>query len=89
MTLEPAGARVILLLVKRIGILLLSACLPVARVDAVDFRAGTVEGLLELTAAYGVGVRTEGVNEDIVAIVNGGTRASANNDDGDLNYDTG
>ena len=34
-------------------------------------------------------MRTEGVNEDIVAIVNGGTRASANNDDGDLNYDTG
>ena len=75
--------------VKRIGIPLLGAWLFVTAVQAVDFRAGDVEGLLDLTAAYGLGVRTEGVNKDIVAIANGGTRASANNDEGDLNYDTG
>jgi hypothetical protein len=75
--------------VKKIVSLLLGAWLPAMTVHAVDFRAGAVEGLLDLTAAYGLGVRTEGVNKDIVAIANGGTRASANNDDGDLNYDTG
>jgi len=81
--------RVILHFVKRIGILLLTALLPAMACQAVDFRAGDVEGLFNLTAAYGLGVRTEGVNKDIVAIANGGTRASANNDDGDLNYDKG
>jgi hypothetical protein len=75
--------------VKRIGTLLLSTFLPVMAVHGVDFRAGNVEGLFDLTAAYGLGVRTEAVNKDIVAIANGGTRASANNDDGDLNYDRG
>jgi hypothetical protein len=57
--------------------------------QAVDFRAGNVEGLFDLTAAYGVGVRVEDVDEELVAIANGGKRASANNDDGDLNYDKG
>ena len=56
---------------------------------AVDFRAGNVEGLFDLTAAYGLGIRTEDVDEGLVAIANGGTRNSANNDDGDLNYDRG
>lgn len=74
---------------KRLVTLLLGAWLPVMPAHGVDFRAGDVEGLLDLTAAYGLGVRTEGVNKDIVAIANGGTRPSANNDEGDLNYDTG
>ena len=56
---------------------------------ATDFRAGQVEGLFDMTAAYGLGVRVEDVNKDIVAIANGGNSASANNDDGDLNYDKG
>ena len=56
---------------------------------AADFRAGNVEGLFDLRAAYGVGIRVEDVDEDLVAIANGGTRTSANNDDGDLNYDRG
>jgi hypothetical protein len=56
---------------------------------ALDFRAGNVEGLFDLTAAYGIGIRVEDVNEDLVAIANGGTRNSANNDDGDLNYERG
>ncbi len=56
---------------------------------ALDFRAGNVEGLFDLTAAYGLGIRTEDVDEGLVAIANGGTRNSANNDDGDLNYDRG
>ncbi len=61
----------------------------VAPCGAMDFRAGNVEGLFDLTAAYGIGMRVEGVNEDLIAIANGGTRDSANNDDGDLNYQSG
>ena len=67
---------------------MLAALLP-ALCHAVDFRAGSVEGLFDLTAAYGVGVRVEDVNEELVAVANGGKRDSANNDDGDLNYDRG
>jgi len=67
---------------------LLAALLP-ALCHAADFRAGSVEGLFDLTAAYGVGVRVEDVNEELVAVANGGKRDSANNDDGDLNYDRG
>ena len=85
----PDCHRAILRAVKTIGTLLLTALLPAMTSHAADFRAGNVEGLFDLTAAYGVGVRVEDVNKDIVAIANGGTRASANNDDGDLNYDKG
>ena len=67
---------------------MLAALLP-ALCHAADFRAGSVEGLFDLTAAYGVGVRVEDVNEELVAVANGGKRDSANNDDGDLNYDRG
>jgi len=74
--------------VKKHGTWLLAALLPTL-CQAVDFRAGNVEGLFDLTAAYGVGVRVEDVDENLVAIANGGKRASANNDDGDLNYDKG
>ena len=73
---------------KKHGTWLLAALLPTL-CQAVDFRAGNVEGLFDLTAAYGVGVRVEDVDEELVAIANGGKRASANNDDGDLNYDKG
>jgi len=74
--------------VKKTATLLLAGLIP-ALCHAVDFRTGNVEGLFDLTAAYGVGVRVEDVNEKLVAIANGGKGASANNDDGDLNYDKG
>jgi hypothetical protein len=78
----------ILPVVKKSATLLLAGWLPTLCLAA-DFRVGEVEGLFDLTAAYGIGIRVEGINKDIVAIANGGTRTSANNDDGDLNYDKG
>jgi len=54
-----------------------------------DFRVGQVDGLLDLTAAYGLGVRVDDADKKLVAIANGGRRASANNDDGTLNYNEG
>jgi len=53
------------------------------------FRLGPVDGLLDLTASYGLGVRLDGQDRDLVGIANGGTRGDANVDDGDLNYDEG
>lgn len=54
-----------------------------------DFHVGGVEGLLDLTAAYGLGVRVEDADKKLVAIANGGQRSSANQDDGTLNYNKG
>jgi len=51
--------------VKTHGTWLLAALLPTL-CQAVDFRAGNVEGLFDLTAAYGVGVRVEDVDEKLV-----------------------
>jgi len=48
-----------------------------------------VDGLLDLTASYGLGLRTGDAADELVGIANGGTRASANQDDGTLNYDRG
>lgn len=73
----------------RVILLLLAWCLPANPGRAADFRAGNLEALFDLTLSYGVGVRVKGSDERVVAIANGGKRASANNDDGTLNYDTG
>ena len=57
--------------------------------QAADFRAGQVEGLFDLTLAYGLGVRLDDVDDDLVAIANGGKAKNANKDDGNLNYKDG
>lgn len=54
-----------------------------------DFRVGRVDGLLDLTAAYGLGLRVDDADKGLVAVANSGRRASANNDDGTLNYNEG
>jgi hypothetical protein len=48
-----------------------------------------VDGLLDLTAAWGLGVRVDEADKNLVAIANGGKRSSANQDDGTLNYNEG
>lgn len=53
------------------------------------FRIGEVQGLVNLEVSYGLLARVQSRDERLVAIVNGGTSASANADDGDLNYDEG
>ncbi len=54
-----------------------------------DFRVGRTEGLLNFTVAYGVLLRTEDADDDLIAVASGGDAPSANYDDGNLNYDTG
>jgi hypothetical protein len=53
------------------------------------FQVGEVEGTANLELSYGLLARVEGRDADLVAIANGGKAASANWDDGDLNYGKG
>jgi hypothetical protein len=48
-----------------------------------------VEGVANVELSYGLLVRTQDRDSDLVAIANGGNSQSANFDDGDLNYDEG
>jgi hypothetical protein len=48
-----------------------------------------MEGLANVTLAYGLLSRMQGREKDLIAIANGGTLPSANADDGDLNQDPG
>jgi hypothetical protein len=70
-------------------VLLLLSHLPVMLCQAAAFRLQDVEGLLDVTLAYGTAVRVEDRDKDLIAIANGGTAASANTDDGTLNYGKG
>jgi hypothetical protein len=65
-----------------------AACWPAAA-NARPFRIGEVEGVANLQLSYGLLARVEDRDPDLVAIANGGNAASANSDDGDLNYDPG
>jgi hypothetical protein len=53
------------------------------------FEVGEVEGTANVELSYGFLARVEDRDPDLVAIANGGKAASANWDDGDLNYDEG
>ncbi len=46
-------------------------------------------GSFDTTISYGVSVRTDSPAADLIAIANGGTSRSANEDDGDRNYKKG
>ena len=67
----------------------LKGVLTVTPCQATDFCVGNVEGLLDVTVAYGPGIRLQDRDEDLIAIANGGRCPSVNNDDGNLNYDEG
>lgn len=54
-----------------------------------DFRVADVEGLANVTLAYGLLSRMQGRNQDLIGIANGGTLPSVNADDSDLNQDPG
>jgi hypothetical protein len=64
-------------------------CLLAQGAQARLFEAGPVDGILDLTFAYGLSVRTQARDFDFVGIANGGRAPSVNFDDGNLNYDKG
>ena len=74
-------------LIIALGVLLL--CLIPCTAVSWDFRVADVEGLANVSLAYGLLSRMQGRDKDIIAIANGGTFPSANADDGDLNQDPG
>ena len=74
---------------RALAIPLTAACLLAAPSHSAEFHAWEIDGLLDLTASYGLGVRVEDADPGLVAIANGGERTSANQDDGTLNYDKG
>jgi hypothetical protein len=74
---------------KKLPGIVLAVLLLFAASSATDFRVGEVEGLLDLSFSYGLQVRTEDRDDDIIGIANGGDARSVNFDDGNLNYDVG
>ncbi len=57
--------------------------------EARPFRVGEVEGLLDVSASYGVVVRVDERDRDLIGVGNGGLAPSVNSDNGDLNYGPG
>jgi len=70
-------------------LLVAAACVVVPDAGAALFRVGEVNGLFNVSLAYGFTVRTEERDEDQIGIGNGGNLPSVNGDDGNLNYDVG
>ncbi len=70
-------------------IALLGAGLPALIAPAEVFDVGPVDGILDLTLAYGLMSRTQKRDPDFIGIANGGNAASVNLDDGELNYGKG
>lgn len=54
-----------------------------------SFRIADVEGLANVTLAYGLLARTQGRSKDLIGLAHGGTLPSVNADDGNLNQDPG
>jgi hypothetical protein len=73
--------------VAALGVLLL--CLFPGLTWGWDFRVADVEGLANVTLAYGLLARTQERDKDLIAIGNGGRSPSANADDGNLNQGPG
>lgn len=67
------------------------ACLP-ASGNALGFRESNtgIEGILDVEVAYGLRLRTEDPDPELVSLAHGGDRVNSGNfDDGTLNYDGG
>ena len=70
---------------------LVLACLPVTSHGLVFRESNTgIEGLLDIELAYGLRMRTENTDPDLVSLAHGGERINSGDyDDGTLNYDRG
>jgi hypothetical protein len=68
---------------------LTSALLATAPASAFQFQSGDLSGSFDTTVTAGLAWRVQDRDPDLIGRANGGTRNSVNNDNGDLNYDTG
>ena len=67
----------------------LAAMLPIAHAGSMDFADGEGKITFDSTFSAGVSVRTQDPDKRVIGIVNGGTSRSANEDNGNLNYEKG
>lgn len=67
----------------------LLALLTAVPAGALTFEFGDISGSFDSTLSAGVSYRLKDQDPALVGIVNGGTAASVNTDDGNLNYDKG
>lgn len=67
------------------------ACLIPLRSAAVELpgSASGISGYFDTTVSLGAAVRTQGRKDNLIAVANGGSAWSINEDNGNLNYDTG
>ena len=63
-------------------------CAPLAS-QALTFEFGDISASLDTTVSVGASMRTEDAQDSLVGIANGGTSRSVNDDDGNLNYESG
>lgn len=85
---RPAQRRAVSPLVAAIAAISLYGPLP-AQAFEFQFADGEVTGALDTTVSYGALWRVTGRDAANVALANGGSKTSANYDDGNLNYDRG
>ncbi|MXY14992.1 MAG: DUF1302 domain-containing protein [Proteobacteria bacterium] len=67
------------------------ACLLPLQATAVELpgSASGITGYFDTTVSVGAAIRTQGRKNNLIAVSNGGSAWSINEDDGNLNYDTG
>ena len=67
------------------------ACLLPLQATAVELQGSTsgITGYFDTTVSVGAAIRTQGRKNNLIAVSNGGSAWSINEDDGNLNYDTG
>ncbi len=70
---------------------LVLACLLPLRSMAVELQGDTsnITGYFDTTVSVGAAIRTQGRKDNLIAVSNGGSAWSINEDNGNLNYDTG
>lgn len=84
----PPYRRVVSPLMAAVAAASLLSAMPASAFEF-DFADGEVTGALDTTVSYGALWRVTGRDSANVALANGGSKSSANYDDGNLNYDRG
>ena len=74
---------------RRIPALLITSLSLWHSAHAITIEKGELSGSLDTTLTYGMSVRVQGRDDDLVGVANGGSGYSVNIDDGNLNYDSG
>ncbi len=69
--------------------LVISALTASTAASAIEFEYGEIKGSLDTTVSIGASMRAEDADPSLIGIANGGTSRTVNDDDGNLNYQSG